>query len=287
MDRAAFLSAFSQAARGFRYHENARGVGSFTLPTFESQPWIAHGFSARTGGVSAGHLASLNLSFTREEEPRQRTMENYRIFCAAENIPEESMVMDTYEHGTTVRRVDRADRGRGYTLPSLPFCDGLVTDDPLVTLMTGHADCMAFFFADPKRRCIGLAHAGWRGALSRIGAEVVRMMQESFQSDPRDILAGVGPSICPNCFEVDAALGGEFQNAFPETDCLLPGRRPGKAYVDLWQVAVCQFLEAGIVPGNISLMEVCTVEDGRLYSHRGDGGRTGGMTAYLRILGGA
>ncbi len=283
MEKQAFLSAFSRVARGAHYHENEAHVGSFTLPAFESLPWLAHGFSARTGGISTGHLASLNLSFTREEEPRAVTMENYRIFCEAEGIPVESMVMDTYEHGTTVRSVDRRDRGKGYTLPSLPPCDGLVTDDPAVSLMTGHADCMAFFLADPVKRAIGLAHAGWRGALARIGAEVVRMMHACYGCEPADLIAGVGPAICPKCFEVDAALGETFQTSFPATDCLRSGK-PGKAYVDLWQIAACQFMEAGVLPEHISLMDVCTVEDVRLFSYRGDGGKTGGMTAYLRIL---
>ena len=74
-------------------------------------------------------------------------------------------------------RVDRADAGKGYLLDPLPPCDGLITNDPAVTLITGHADCMAFYFVDPVKRAIGLAHAGWRGALGRIGAAVVSLMQ--------------------------------------------------------------------------------------------------------------
>ena len=284
MNKEEFLSSWQLIRRGYGYHENDSGVGSFTLPAFTEMPWLAHGFSARTGGISTGHLSSLNLSFTREEEPREITMENYRIFCEAEGIPVESMVMDAYEHGTTVLRVDRNDLGKGYTFPPLPDCDGLVTNDPAVTLMTGHADCMAFYFADPKTKSIGLCHAGWRGAFMRIGCEAVAKMRKEFGSDPRDIVAGLGPSICADCFEVDESLGREFAQAFPAADCLLPGKRPGKAYVDLWKVAVSQFLESGILPEHISLMGVCTVEDDRLYSYRGDGRQTGGMAAYLRIL---
>ena len=148
------------------------GVGLYTLPALERQAGFDHGFTARSGGVSEGYFASLNLSFTRPEN-RENVMENYRIFCRAAQIPFDSMVMDNYEHGTTVIRVDRADAGRGYLIDPLPACDGLVTNDPAITLITGHADCMAFYFVDPVRRCIGLAHAGWRGALGRIGGVVV------------------------------------------------------------------------------------------------------------------
>ncbi len=284
MDHATFSAAWEAIPRGFDYHENLPSVGSFTLPMLSALSCARHGFSARTGGVSTGALGSLNLSFSREGyEPRETTMENYRIFCRAEGIDPDSMVMDTYEHGVRVLRADAADRGRGWTRPSLPPCDGLVTNDPSVTLMTGHADCMAFYFVDPVRRCIGLAHAGWRGALGRIGCEAVRMMRDCFKSDPADIVAGVGPSICADCFEVDAALGETFDQAFPYANCRKAGRA-GKAYVDLWKVAVGQFLEAGVRPDHIGLMNVCTAEDDRLYSYRGDGGVTGGMAAYLSLI---
>lgn len=283
MDKRSFLAAWEQVRRGFRYHQTESGVGSYTLPGLAALSCVRHGFSARTGGVSTGRMASLNLSFSREGyEPREVTMQNYRIFCAAEGIPEESMVMDTYEHGTTVFCVDRNDCKKGWTEPSLPPCDGLVSNDPAVTLVTGHADCMAFYLVDPNRRAIGLAHAGWRGALGRIGSELVASMRQNFGTDPKDLFAGVGPSICPEHFEVDESLGQTFLDAFPYTDCLRPGK-PGKAYVDLWQVAAGQFLEAGVLPERIEIAGVCTFEDDRLYSYRREH-VTGGMAAYLRLV---
>lgn len=283
MDKEFFCSEWAKVRFGYDYHENENHVGSFTFPAFAAFPWLRHGFSARTGGLSTGSLSSLNLSFTREEEPRETTMQNYRIFCEAEGIPVESMVMDAYEHGTTVLPVDSRDCGKGYTLPPLPACDGIATNDPDVTLMTGHADCMAFYVIDAENHAIGLAHAGWRGAFHRIGCELVRVMREKYGSETKQLYIGVGPSICKSCFEVDLNLGVEFQRAFPGTDCLLPGKCEGKAYVDLWKVAVCQFLEAGVPGENISVMGLCTVEDERLFSFRGDHRKTGGATAYMRL----
>ena len=143
--REAFLRDYGKLVRGYEYEQRPGGVGIYRLPALLALPFVRHGFSARTGGVSEGALSSLNLSFSRGFEPRERTMENYRIFCRAAGIAEADMVLDTYEHGATVRRVGAADRGAGYTRPPLPPCDGLVTDEPGVTLVTGHADCMAFF----------------------------------------------------------------------------------------------------------------------------------------------
>ena len=281
MTREEFENAYRTIVPAYAYRER-NGVGIFTIPAFSAYPGIDHGFSARTGGVSTGCYASLNLSFTRPEQ-RELVEENYRIFCKAADIPVESMVMDAYEHGTTVLCVNHWDRGRGYDRPALPFCDGLVTDDPLVTLITGHADCMAFYFYDPQKQAIGLCHAGWRGALDRIGREVIKTMQTACGSDPKEILCGVGPSICPHCFEVGDDVADEFTAAFPQCD-LRGINAKGKATVDLWRVAAAQFMESGVRPENIHPMGVCTFEDTRLYSHRRDKGKTGGMAAFLRIL---
>lgn len=280
MTKKQFWNLYRSIPRGYAYRELGNNVGVYRLPSFEACPQIEHGFTARTGGVSVGPYESLNLSYTRPEQ-RENVDENYRIFTKAAGIRFEAMVMDSYEHGTTVLRVDRGDCGRGYLREPLPPCDGLVTNDPAVTLITGHADCMAFFFYDPVQKAIGLCHAGWRGAKERIGAEVVRMMTASYGCDPKDILAGVGPSICPRCFEVGDDVAKAFEKAFPH--CPLRGiNAAGKATVDLWQVAVCQFLDSGIAAEHIELMGVCTVEDERLYSYRRDG-RTGGMAAYLGL----
>lgn len=265
------------------YRVADNGVGLYSIPEFDRLGWINHGFSSRIGGISTGFLSSLNLSFTRAFEPRDITMENYRIFCAGADIPVSSMVMDSYEHGATVRYVDRNDCGAGYTRPALPFCDGLVTDDPAVTLVTGHADCMPFYFIDPVHKAIGLAHAGWRGALKRIGASVIDKMAEMFSTRPSDVLCAVGPSICFSCFEVGEDVAKLFVDAFPY-DGLYKQGKPGKAYIDLWRVAAAQMMEKGVLPSNIYLMGVCTYEDDKLYSHRRDRGNTGGMSAYLGII---
>jgi YfiH family protein len=276
-----FSLSFWRVFRGAKFHYTG-GAGFYTSPALERLEGFDHGFTARGGGVSEGYFSSLNLSFSRPEN-RENVMENYRIFCRAAGIPFDSMVMDNYEHGTTVLRVDAADAGKGYLIDPLPACDGLVTNDPRITLITGHADCMAFFLIDPVRRCIGLAHAGWRGALGRIGARVAEMMVQLFGSDPADIVASIGPSICPDCFEVGQNVAQEFDASFPDIPCVLP-RAGARPHVDLWMVACKQLFDAGLTPEHVSLFDVCTMETPCLYSHRRDQGNTGGMAAYLRIL---
>ena len=278
MDKPAFAEAYGRIVPAFAFREQG-GVGIYTLPAFSAYAEIDHGFSARIGGVSQAPFTGLNLSFTNDR--REDVLENYRRFAQGAGFPDASMVMDSYEHGITVRRVDRQDRGRGYTRESLPPCDGLITNDPEVTLITGHADCMAFYFFDPVKKAIGLCHAGWRGALGRIGGNVIAQMKRVYGSDPKDMLCGVGPSICPKCFEVGEDVCQSFEAAFPL--CPLRGiNERGNPTVDLWQVAACQFMEQGVLPENIHLMGVCTKETMNLYSYRREG-RTGGMAAFLRL----
>jgi copper oxidase (laccase) domain-containing protein len=97
------------------------------------------------------------------------------------------------------------------------------------------------------------------------------------------MLAGVGPCICADCFEAGEDLGVLFSEAFPDVPCVSPGK-PGKVQIDLGMAAAAQFMEAGIPPSQISLMDVCTFEEERLYSHRREKGDTGGMAAFLQLL---
>ena len=165
-----FKELYEAIPRGYVFEEKD-GIGLYRLPALQQESGGEHGFTARTGGVSKDPYASRNLSFTYDS--RSDVLENYRRFARAAGFPADSMVLDTYEHGVKVFIVDQEDRGKGYTLPSLPSCDGLVTKEKGLTLITGHADCMAFYFYDRAKGIVGLCHAGWRGALNRSGLEVL------------------------------------------------------------------------------------------------------------------
>ena len=53
-----------------------------TWPAIEKIEGIRHAFSTRIGGVSKEHLSSMNLSFSRGDDPAN-VRENYRRFCEA------------------------------------------------------------------------------------------------------------------------------------------------------------------------------------------------------------
>lgn len=269
---------------GFTYKRTNKGTGLYCAEALDKAGGVSHGFSTREGGITADPpKASLNLSWTRCGSPEE-VIANFKIFAEGAGIDYDDMAVVNHEHGANVLRIAHEHRGRGFYKDPLPPCDGIITDDPTVTLVTSHADCGAYFFYDPVHRAIGMAHAGWKGTLLRIGAEMARRMAEEFDTDPSDIIAATGPCICRDCFEVDADLGEKFQSEFGYPGISRPGRQ-GKAYVDLELAAAVQFVEAGIRPESITLMNACTYENRRhFFSHRRDKGITGSMAAYIKLI---
>ena len=269
---------------GFIYKRTNKGTWLYCAEALDKAGGVSHGFSTREGGITVDPpKASLNLSWTRCGSPEE-VIANFKIFAEGAGIDYDDMAVVNHEHGANVLRIAHEHRGRGFYKDPLPPCDGIITDDPTVTLVTSHADCGAYFFYDPVHRAIGMAHAGWKGTLLRIGAEMARRMAEEFDTDPSDIIAATGPCICRDCFEVDADLGEKFQSEFGYPGISRPGRQ-GKAYVDLELAAAVQFVEAGIRPESITLMNACTYENRQhFFSHRRDKGITGSMAAYIKLM---
>lgn len=269
---------------GFIYKRTNKGTGLYCAEALDKAGGVSHGFSTREGGITVDPpKASLNLSWTRCGSPEE-VIANFKIFAEGAGIDYDDMAVVNHEHGANVLRIAHEHRGRGFYKDPLPPCDGIITDDPTVTLVTSHADCGAYFFYDPVHRATGMAHAGWKGTLLRIGAEMARRMAEEFDTDPSDIIAATGPCICRDCFEVDADLGEKFQSEFGYPGISRPGRQ-GKAYVDLELAAAVQFVEAGIRPESITLMNACTYENRQhFFSHRRDKGITGSMAAYIKLI---
>ncbi len=184
----------------FREKEGETPFLSFRL--LEDTKTVKHGFSTRLGGVSEGCYASLNLSFTRGDE-EACVQENFRRIAEAIGVSCEDMVLSRQTHTTNVRKVTEADSGSGILYPaSYTDVDGLITDIPGICLVTSFADCVPLYFVDPVRKAIGLTHSGWRGTVGKIGKITVEKMQKEFGSDPKNIVAAVGPSICQDCYEV-------------------------------------------------------------------------------------
>lgn len=247
---------------------------------------VRHGFSTRLGGVSEGCYSSLNLSFTRGDS-EDAVRENYRRIAAAIGVKCENMVFSQQTHTINVRVVTEQDRGMGFTRPvEYTDVDGLVTNVPDICLVTFYADCVPLYFVDPVKRVIGLSHSGWRGTVGKIGKETVRMMRQQFGSNPADILAAIGPSICMDCYEVSEDVILKFRENFAGVywKDLFYKKENGKYQLDLWKANEIVFAEAGILPEHMAVTNVCThCNSNLLYSHRTMGDKRGNLAAFLAL----
>ena len=263
-----------------------KAVPYFTFPAFDELPGIIHGFSSRLGGVSEGFLSSMNLSFSRGDEP-ERVRENFRRIAESIGFSEKDLVFSMQTHTANVRRVGREDCGRGLERP-VGYCDvdGLVTNEPGVVLATFFADCVPLFFVDPVHHCIGLSHSGWRGTVGKIGKATVETMAKEFGSEPGDLLAAVGPSICQECYEVSEEVIGLFRENFAEElwPKLFYRKDNGHYQLNLWEANRLIFQEAGILPQHITVTDICTACNPELlFSHRASGGKRGNLAGFLEI----
>ena len=248
---------------------------------------VKHGFSTRKGGVSTGIFSSMNLNFKRGDDP-DAVLENYRRMAAALNMRVEDMVLSDQTHTTNVRVITEEDRGKGILKPQdYSDVDGMITNVPGIVLVTSYADCVPLYFVDPVRKAIGLSHSGWKGTVGHIGQKTVWKMHEVYGSEPKDIVAAIGPSICQSCYEVSDDVAEAFRANFTadEVADILLDKGNGKYQLDLWKANWYVLTDAGILPEHLSVTDLCTAcHPDLLWSHRKTNGQRGGLAAFLSLI---
>ena len=245
-------------------------------------------FSTRLGGVSEDFLSSLNLGYGRGESDENVT-ENFKRIADSAGFDYRRIVTSQQTHTTNIRVVTEEDAGKGIVCPrEYTDIDGLITNVPDLVLTTFYADCVPLYFLDPVHKAIGLIHSGWRGTVGKIGANAVKLMKENYDSNPADMIACIGPSICKDCYEISSDVAEEFKKAFPAKvwDMMLTAKEGGKFRLDLWEACRQGMLEAGLKEENIHISGICTCcNTDLLYSHRGMNGRRGSLAAFMRLKG--
>jgi polyphenol oxidase len=272
--------------------------------------WLVHAFSTRLGGVSRVYGGNaLNLGFTKHDS-RAAVLRNRELFLkelgVANGRGNWPLVSLRQIHSDLIHRVDgmRADRQ-----PEQPLAgDGLVTDTPGLVLAVQAADCLPIILVDRKRRAVGVFHAGWRGTVNRIVEKGVGEMRKHFRSDPRNLVAAIGPGVHGCCYEVGEEVRTKFETQFAYANTLfrevkesdpvrekypllfLTARAPGhgelpvKLFLDLVEANRRQLLDAGLLAKNIDTAAPCTAcHPELLFSFRAEKGVTGRMMAAVGI----
>ena len=210
------------------------------FPALSELDFIRHAFISRIPGIDVA---------TEREEALSRLDASHAAVRAELGLAGDSFVTAEQVHGNQIAVIDRllaSDR-------CFEGTDGLITDQPGISLGIYVADCCAVFLVDPVRRCCGLVHSGRKGTELAIVPRAIEKMSEYFGSRPGDLVVQLSPAIRPPHYEVDFTAE-----------------------------IVRQAQAAGV--GQVHDCGVSTACDlSRYYSYRAEKGRTGRMLATLAL----
>jgi len=230
-----------------------------THPGSATIPWLVHGFGTREGSP---------VDFGRNKKKRWPGFEVVEL---------------KQTHSDVLHFID------GAPAPRLEG-DALATDKRGILLVIRTADCLPVLLADEKRRVVAAVHAGWRGTSLGILARVVRELGERYGTSPASLAAVLGPCVGPACYEVGEDVRTSFREAGRGEEAAvfraLESRRrgaAGKYLLDLRAANRLQLAAAGVRPGAVFDIPLCTHCDGRLLSYRRDRDSTARLYNFIGI----
>lgn len=254
----------------FIQHNGIRYYKFDTLPA-------RHALFTRHGGVSPDPWGSLNVGGTVGDD-LARVRENRMLSFQALGCAPES-IFDVWQvHSADVvcahapRPVDESYRQ----------ADIILTDQPRVTLFMRFADCVPILVCDPRNGVVGLAHAGWIGTLRDVVSTTIESMKKNYGSKPADMIAGIGPSIGPDHYEIGADVILQVMQKYGDDSEMFLKSHNGKIHFNLWEANRVALEQAGV--GQVEVSEICTAchtED--WFSHRAEKGRTGRFGALISL----
>jgi len=256
------------------------GVGFYEVSDWPGARGV---FTTRRGGVSPSPFNSLNMGAGGGDDPA-RVEKNRELFLAAARLGSGPINMVRQVHGADVYVVRDRDALKPPGLHGTGY-DALITDIKGVLIGVLTADCVPILLYDPVKRAAGAVHAGWAGTVKGVAANAVKEMAGNYGSDPGDILACIGPSIGPCCYEVDGKVIGPLREAMKESwqEFAVPAR-PGHWFLDLWKANQKALLSAGVPLKGIKVFGACTsCNPDKFYSHRRSGGKAGRMLAVTKL----
>jgi YfiH family protein len=222
---------------------------------------IRHGFFTRQGGHSEGLFASLNCGFgSGDDKP---TVARNRAEVGEQLGIEGDKLLTAWQwHSADVIVADAP-----WDALKPPKGDAIVTTKPGLAIAVLTADCAPILFADAERGVVGVAHAGWKGALAGISDATIAVMEEN-GARRESMTAIIGPTISRDVYEVGPDFADQFiAEASDNADFFAPSTRSRHQMFDLPGYLRRRIARQGI--GQVIDMALCTYSDeDRFYSYR-------------------
>lgn len=239
---------------------------------------IRHAITTRKGGISEGYTDSLNLGFGVDDHINY-VEENRRRLAEFMEVPFERLIFQKQTHSTHYKII--TDKNFRETILDN---DALITAEKEIALAALGADCVPILLYDKKNKVIASIHAGWKGTVNGIVNTVMQVLQSEFNTHPENLIAGIGPSICAENYEVGPEVVEAFENTFSNHPSLISNRHEDKAHVDLWLANKTWLMNNGVPEKNIEISGLCTYKNHEtFYSARYFKNKTGRFAACIMM----
>jgi len=218
-----------------------------------------------------------SLALHTNENPSE-IIKNRDFF--SKKFPNMHFIVANQTHSANIEIITKQKTQGWTTLESaIEECDALITNQKNIMLTILTADCVPILLFDKKQNVIAVVHAGWKGTEKRILSKTVDKMRDFFDSNPKDILASIAPSIGKCCYEVDWNVAKHFKNIENAYE-----NRDEKQMLDLPYINNVQLLEAGLDEHHIELSNICTAcEVEKYFSYRKEKGCSGRFMSMIGL----
>lgn len=209
------------------------------------------------------------LSFSSSPN-RDEILNNRRLLAEAMEAAEHELHFPSQVHQTRIVRVTR-----NTSKEELMDTDALITNEKSICIAVMSADCVPILLYDKKNRAVGAVHSGWRGTVAKILAKTLAEMHVHFGTQGEDLVAGIGPSVSQDSYEVGEEVFDEVSRVFGAQSGLLIPQPNNKAKLDLWKANKFQLLEFGVHESRIEVSDLCSVKNNHHFfsARKGDTGR--------------
>lgn len=255
---------------------------------WSAEAW-GHGLRCTPLAQHAQHLFTskqLKLRASTDRSASQAYLAAWTQAAASIGAGLEQLLRVHQRHGAAVRVIRRGET-TATSAAERPDADALVSNASGFVLAVQVADCVPILIADRKSNAVAAVHAGWRGTCAGVVSAAIAALKREFDCAPRNLVAAVGPSIGPCCYEVGRSVLDQFRLAgvpqdllarwFPETD-------GASIRLDLQTANRDQLVAAGMRADDIYLCGLCTQTHRDVFdSYRAEGEQAGRMAALIAV----